>query len=340
MLVVTLVPSVVSYTTHQKRIEAWHAKGGSLSLVPLGIDLAPFGKTFIDGDKSRSQTCLPAGGYAACFAGVTFESAEKGCQALGGRLPVLKSVAEFRHVAYLSEEFGIESYWIGLTDRDEEGTWKWGDGEPIGYDAWNGGEPNDYGKGEDCAHAFEGTFGKWNDLPCDAELPYLCQLTTDERTPACLEARRTLGTLDKSDREKRHPLFDAIIAHCAPANIPNEPSATPPRLEDSWLPDIDGIQKTLEDDGVLKPSQTSAITMLRLLKMEVIFYIGEIVMEINLGQKRTVLRQPYSIQETTETTITMETGEGDTKQTHLLTLEGDALIIKSGDQVTRLKRIP
>ena len=80
--------------------------------------------------------------------------------------------------------------------------------------------------------------------------------------------------------------------------------------------------------------------MLRLLKMEVIFYFGEIVMEINLGQKRTVLRQPYSIQETTETTITMETGEGDTKQTHLLTLEGDALIIKSGDQFTRLKRVP
>ena len=32
--------------------------------------------------------------------------------------------------------------WIGLTDAGEEGTWVWSDGEPLEYENWNPGEPN------------------------------------------------------------------------------------------------------------------------------------------------------------------------------------------------------
>ena len=60
-----------------------------------------------------------------------------------------------------------ELVWIGLTDQDSEGSFKWVTNEPFVYSNWNGGEPSDGGAGEDFAEfiGFAGAeFGKWNDL--------------------------------------------------------------------------------------------------------------------------------------------------------------------------------
>ncbi|XP_034715636.1 CD209 antigen-like protein E isoform X2 [Etheostoma cragini] len=67
--------------------------------------------------------------------------------------------------------------WIGLTERETKGTWKWVDGTLLTKSYWNPGEPNDYeGKNEDCVeirtHDWE---NNWNDLPCGHQNFWICE---------------------------------------------------------------------------------------------------------------------------------------------------------------------
>lgn len=66
-----------------------------------------------------------------------------------------------------------QDYWLGMDDLEEEGVWEWNDGSEILYENWHGGEPNDWGSGEDC-----GAFWidhHWNDFPCWNNLGVLCE---------------------------------------------------------------------------------------------------------------------------------------------------------------------
>ncbi|XP_073770859.1 uncharacterized protein [Danio rerio] len=63
--------------------------------------------------------------------------------------------------------------WIGLTDSDEEGSWKWvyGPGMPTGFRFWGTFEPN--GKtGENCAVSYS---SGWADYPCNAYFQWICE---------------------------------------------------------------------------------------------------------------------------------------------------------------------
>ena len=50
---------------------------------------------------------------------------------------------------------------VGASDADNEGTWKWGDGEPFTYTNWAKNEPN----GNDTENCLEiDYYLKWNDI--------------------------------------------------------------------------------------------------------------------------------------------------------------------------------
>lgn len=72
--------------------------------------------------------------------------------------------------------------WIGATDAENEGEWKWvtgpeagtvfwrgtANGTAVAYAKWNSNEPNDLNNNEDYAHITDpsiGIVGSWNDLP-------------------------------------------------------------------------------------------------------------------------------------------------------------------------------
>ena len=75
------------------------------------------------------------------------------------------------------------SAWLGGTDAELEGTWRWLEGDIFWLGAAAGGppqgafaaflaeEPNDSGGNEDCIGA---TSGGWNDVPCSTLLPSFC----------------------------------------------------------------------------------------------------------------------------------------------------------------------
>ena len=45
---------------------------------------------------------------------------------------------------------------------------------PLSYTNWNGGEPDNWGDGQDCLMLVEGS-GKWNDGTCTGKRKYVCQ---------------------------------------------------------------------------------------------------------------------------------------------------------------------
>ncbi|KAI2659828.1 C-type lectin domain family 4 member M [Labeo rohita] len=62
--------------------------------------------------------------------------------------------------------------WIGLTDIDVEGTWKWVDGSSLTSRFWMFAEPSGHRR-ENCVVSYE---SGWHDYPCDDHFHSLCAL--------------------------------------------------------------------------------------------------------------------------------------------------------------------
>jgi hypothetical protein len=95
----------------------------------------------------------------------SWNNAESNAIALGGNLVTINDAAE---EAWLRSTFsGTTRYWIGFTDSETEGTWKWSSGENSTYVNWNPGEPNNSrsrDSNEDYAVLnWNTSTGAWND---------------------------------------------------------------------------------------------------------------------------------------------------------------------------------
>lgn len=99
--------------------------------------------------NDHSYAILECGSWPACQAQAKI---------LGANLVTINNQAEQE---WLHSNFNSTTkYWIGLTDKDQEGQWKWISGESPSFTNWNSGEPNDVND-EDYAEIVEN--GKWND---------------------------------------------------------------------------------------------------------------------------------------------------------------------------------
>ena len=122
----------------------------------------------------------PANGhqYAAVDCG-TWTQCEAQAVALGGHLVSVNDAAEN---AWLVSTFTPDkNYWIGLTDKDQEGVWKWTSGEAFGYSNWLIGQPNNWNgvstenyahmnyHAGDATNPLDNSNGQWNDV---SDTPY------------------------------------------------------------------------------------------------------------------------------------------------------------------------
>lgn len=97
-----------------------------------------------------------------------WEQCETAAQAVGAHLVVIEDQAEND---WLIGAFNVAAtemgYWIGYTDKEQEGVWKTVTGEIPTYTNWLSGEPNNGGGRENYAlFMYYGTYG-WNDVPRD-----------------------------------------------------------------------------------------------------------------------------------------------------------------------------
>ncbi|XP_027034627.1 asialoglycoprotein receptor 2-like isoform X2 [Tachysurus fulvidraco] len=68
--------------------------------------------------------------------------------------------------------------WIGLSDREEEGTWKWVDGTLLTNGHWGYSQP-DNKENEDCAEIGLPERHNWNDRPCFEKQGWICEKRGD-----------------------------------------------------------------------------------------------------------------------------------------------------------------
>lgn len=123
------------------------------------------------------ETAAAGGGTLAyCFTLRNYTDAEADCVDQGGHLVSIHDQPTQDEVAVGAFSVMGYSWWIGLDDALEEGTYVWSDGTPLDFEFWAGGEPNDSGGSEDCGHLADWAGGAWNDIGCDAGLPYVCLL--------------------------------------------------------------------------------------------------------------------------------------------------------------------
>ncbi|MBQ8431266.1 MAG: InlB B-repeat-containing protein [Clostridia bacterium] len=98
------------------------------------------------------------------FAGsYSWDQAKALCEALGGHLATLTTAGEDRYVYQLCKSNGALTCYLGASDREAEGEWKWVTGEKWEYSRFAAGEPSS-GRSENFLSFYSGhTDGGWND---------------------------------------------------------------------------------------------------------------------------------------------------------------------------------
>ena len=225
----------------QSEIKAWAQKGGAAALLPFGLGLAPAGET----EDASIKACMPADRYAVCLTPSSFDEAVSACQSLGATLAIIETGAEFERLHAQTRRYTRSEYWIGLSDRDREGQWRWGDGTPLAFSAWAGDQPDNYRDQEDCGHVFGGRMEMWNDGECDWELPFVCEFETQPRATQCQEALDALASSEARETTTRTNLVEQVESACVvPALEPidinavhNSNASSPRGLEGLWSTD-------------------------------------------------------------------------------------------------------
>ncbi|XP_051921725.1 CD209 antigen-like [Hippocampus zosterae] len=100
----------------------------------------------------------------------SWRSSRRDCQDRGGDLVIVTSKEEENFISVY-----YDRVWIGLSDLEHEGKWKWVNGNKLDFEGfWQKGEPNDDISAEDCVeHSHSG--GGWNDMPCSEKLSWICE---------------------------------------------------------------------------------------------------------------------------------------------------------------------
>ena len=129
------------------------------------------------GWKSFQGSC-----YALSNNDLNWWTAKENCINNSAQLVKIESSGEtnFIKTQFLS---GTVDYWIGLTDVETEGIWKWSDGSIVsGYTYWGDSQPNNINGNQDCGgirmgwHYNQYFDAEWHDNKCTLTKGYICEI--------------------------------------------------------------------------------------------------------------------------------------------------------------------
>ena len=133
---------------------------------------------FLRGALFGEDVCKPGWSY---FSGVcystsqsckTWTEAQKNCQRDNANLVAIKTQEAN---VYVQHRLNGEKGWIGLNDRDTEGTFVWAGNQSSNFTYWAPNQPNDFRLDEDCVHTLGvGHSFEWNDVSCGSCHNFTC----------------------------------------------------------------------------------------------------------------------------------------------------------------------
>jgi Lectin C-type domain len=106
----------------------------------------------------------------------TWYIARAKCEKMGGHLICIGDADEdFFAVNLIKQAQGITA-WIGASDEEEAGVWRWVNGEPFSYSRWGPGQPDNTNGVETCVEIT----GFWKDSPWNdgvegCRFPFVCE---------------------------------------------------------------------------------------------------------------------------------------------------------------------
>uniref|UniRef100_A0A673JBP8 Hepatic lectin-like n=1 Tax=Sinocyclocheilus rhinocerous TaxID=307959 RepID=A0A673JBP8_9TELE len=112
-----------------------------------------------------------------------WQHSKESCASMGGHLSILHSHQQHHTLESVARNRGgfDYHYWIGLSDIETEGVWKWVDNTVVNTTFWSewDKEPNNHQSGgihgEDCA-VLDSHSKTWFDVPCDFSYKRICEM--------------------------------------------------------------------------------------------------------------------------------------------------------------------
>uniref|UniRef100_A0A669B976 C-type lectin domain-containing protein n=1 Tax=Oreochromis niloticus TaxID=8128 RepID=A0A669B976_ORENI len=142
----------------------WHHPSALLSVCTLALYLPPPGWLYFNGSF-----------YYISSIAKSWQDSRDDCSQRGAVLAIIS----MKHLSKTNMCDIISMVmWIGLTDRETEGVWKWVDETPLTASFWYSGEPNNFkGRNEDCVviNHYYSNENNWNDAVCENEYSWLCE---------------------------------------------------------------------------------------------------------------------------------------------------------------------
>uniref|UniRef100_A0A8C8RYQ8 C-type lectin domain-containing protein n=1 Tax=Pelusios castaneus TaxID=367368 RepID=A0A8C8RYQ8_9SAUR len=141
----------------------------------------------------RVWTCCPMGWelfHTSCYYFssskdiMSWSDSERNCTGMGSHLVVINTEDE---QAFLSNwklgkgtGMSVESYYIGLTQQEEKGQWRWVDQTPLSYRFWKDMEPNNLNMEKCVVMDVRGNTNSqrirnWNNLQCHMTTYRICE---------------------------------------------------------------------------------------------------------------------------------------------------------------------
>ncbi|XP_049428017.1 CD209 antigen-like protein E isoform X2 [Epinephelus fuscoguttatus] len=111
--------------------------------------------------------------YISSQRGRSWDDSRQDCMQRGADLVIINSRQEQAFLTGFTA-----AAWVGMTDREKEGTWIWVDGTPVDKDGlnWAPGQPDGAFGGEDCGDIRTMTdFIGLNDFNCSARSQWICE---------------------------------------------------------------------------------------------------------------------------------------------------------------------